>query len=210
MYFGSLVFAAESCHNNAVFEMALRHGANPNSREWWDSGSDTLLIHAASEGNLAHAKMLLRYGADVKARGSMKQTALINSVIGRPPHQREMLALLLDAGADINATDECGSALTELADDWRNNLPLIHFLLARGANPDARDDRQRTALFFAVGRGNLEHARELLSHGADVNATDRYGITPYCLTGEPGPMRRLLRKAGAKPKRKSLPRAYWS
>lgn len=215
VFYGSLVYAAELCHNDAVFEMALQHGADPDSH-LWNAKSDTLLMKAASEGNVAYTKLLLHCGAKVDARGDMEITALLKTALDKVPHRREVIQLLLDAGADINATMENGrgikdgNVITLLADEPGENLPLIHLLLERGASVDDRDARQRTALFFAVGRNNIAVVRELLSHGANVNATDKDGVTPYSVADKPGPMRRLLRKAGAKPSGKPMPPDYWS
>ena len=65
-----------------------------------------------------------------------------------------------------------------------NHLPgLFDWLMARGANPNARDQRGRTALHKAVIFDAPDHAamRALLRRGAAINAKDNDGGTPLHL-----------------------------
>ena len=53
-----------------------------------------------------------------------------------------------------------------------NQTRLIEFLLAREAKLDVRDSEGRTPFLNAVAAGQVESARLLLNHGADISATD--------------------------------------
>ncbi|HLI84530.1 MAG TPA: ankyrin repeat domain-containing protein [Bryobacteraceae bacterium] len=66
--------------------------------------------------------------------------------------------------------------------------------LAAGADPDGT-----TALHWAVRGNDLKTAKALIEGGADVNAVNRYGITPIALAAMNGnaAMLRLLLDAGA-------------
>lgn len=55
------------------------------------------------------------------------------------------------------------------------DLDDVRILLAQGANPDARDEEQRTPLMLAVAEGHREMARALLEAGADPNLRDQDG-----------------------------------
>ena len=65
--------------------------------------------------------------------------------------------------------------------DWK---PLysatLKFLLQNGCPPDVPDVCRRTALTHAteIPEGNADLARILISHGADVNHRDVFGMTP--------------------------------
>lgn len=57
------------------------------------------------------------------------------------------------------------------------NLPQVELLLRNGADPNARGEFRRTALFFAVARNFTDIARELLRYGANVG-TDIVALSP--------------------------------
>ncbi|HEY7181814.1 MAG TPA: ankyrin repeat domain-containing protein [Blastocatellia bacterium] len=73
-------------------------------------------------------------------------------------------------------------------------------LLKKGADPNARNDANATALMWAST--DLEKTRLLLAHGAEVNARSDYGRTPLMIAaGRPGgaPIVKLLLDHGANP-----------
>src|SRR5262245_55093429 len=73
-------------------------------------------------------------------------------------------------------------------------------LLKKGADPNARNDANATALMWAST--DLEKTRVLLAHGAEVNARSDYGRTPLMIAaGRPGgaPIVKLLLDSGANP-----------
>src|SRR5262249_18845737 len=73
-------------------------------------------------------------------------------------------------------------------------------LLKKGADPNARNDANATALMWAST--DLEKTRLLLAHGAEVNARSDNGRTPLMLAaGRPGgaPIVKLLLDHGANP-----------
>ena len=82
-------------------------------------------------------------------------------------------ALLVQAGADVNAREEDGSTALMKARSPR----MVKFLLAHGAKVDLRGKNGVTALmnhadYFSVGEMNA-----LLAAGADANARDSHGET---------------------------------
>jgi ankyrin repeat protein len=58
-----------------------------------------------------------------------------------------------------------------------NDTALIQALLARGLDPDTRDENSATALMFAAAYGYAEMARILIDSGADVQAQSESGGT---------------------------------
>ena len=70
---------------------------------------------------------------------------------------------------------------------------LLEWMLAKGANPNARDGDGRTPLYLA----NVESAPVLLRHQADLGLTDRQGNTALHIAAEASRgMCRLLVQAG--------------
>ncbi|MEM7256580.1 MAG: ankyrin repeat domain-containing protein [Pseudomonadota bacterium] len=51
-------------------------------------------------------------------------------------------------------------------------------MMQRGIEADASPDGKPSALCYAAMQGNIEMAKLLVNHGADVNFTDRLGCTP--------------------------------
>lgn len=77
----------------------------------------------------------------------------------------------------------------------------VRSLLAGGADVNAKDNKGRTALMFAVTNMHADTAKELLEHGADVNATANDGATALMLAASSGDTKsvRALLDKGADP-----------
>jgi len=87
----------------------------------------------------------------------------------------EVVRLLLDKGADVNAKADSGwTALMGAA--WKGHLGVVKLLLEKGAKVDEGKD-DLTAIGAAAGGGHLEVVKLLLEKGADVNARDKDGST---------------------------------
>jgi ankyrin repeat protein len=128
---------------------------------------------AVDTNRLDILQILLRYGADVHARGEWNATILLNAVnVGAV----EMVQEILDHGVDVNAGDEDGrTALHRVAESCR--FEMIELLLRNNANVNACDNQGMTALLKATGKGNFEVIELLLQNNADVNASDNHGTT---------------------------------
>lgn len=93
------------------------------------------------------------------------------SAAARAGHTR-VVALLLDRGADVNATSRGMSALQE----GIGHPEVVALLVSRGASVSIRDYQGKTPLHDAGYDGAT--TRLLIEKGADVNARDRGGRTP--------------------------------
>ena len=109
----------------AMVEALLKAGAHPNG------APDTAPLHEAMKAdNLMTARLLLKAGGDPNGRmggePALFEAALLGDVQG--------LGLLLDAGADIEESDDLGRTTTMMAAS-ADNWPAVVFLLQRGAKP---------------------------------------------------------------------------
>ena len=92
-----------------------------------------------------------------------------------------MVEVLLDRGADPDATDSWGHTPLYCAanESAAGGGPVVRALVHAGANVNGRDRLQQcSALHMAARRGNVEVAEALLDCGADIEIRDRKGDTP--------------------------------
>lgn len=92
-------------------------------------------------------------------------------------HSREDLVdILLQKGADINATNVLGQTPFHLnCQRYKNILP---FLLTRGADLFAKDERGHTGLHMAAACGEIDNIKFLRSKGLDIEAVGIDKDTP--------------------------------
>ena len=126
------------------------------------------LLYAVLEGDAAAVKAMLAAGTPVESRDSEHgETALMLAV----KFNRDIItALLLGAGADVNARDAAGQ--TPLMYAGAETVPL---LLAAGAQVNTQDGAGETALIKAAGSANTAKVMALLANGADWHTLDRDG-----------------------------------
>lgn len=108
---------------------------------------------------------------------------------------------LIDAGASVNARNN--ERMTPLMFAAHGgHAPIIRHLLNRGANARARQTQNdpRTALIYAVERGNVNSVRALLRH-SNLNAQDGNGRSALTTAANLNKLNlvRMLVRAGAKP-----------
>ncbi|NIM59890.1 MAG: serine hydrolase [Candidatus Aminicenantes bacterium] len=103
-----------------------------------------------------------------------------------------LLALILQA-----KIPDTGLALIEAA--HKGDSEVVEALLDSGADINARDEQNQTALHLAAGRGHTAVVKLLLEHGADVNARNLLGRTPILVPVYRGSLDivRALLNAGA-------------
>jgi ankyrin repeat protein len=95
-----------------------------------------------------------------------------------------MLRLLVQKGADINATTVNGGTVLLWAVEKRHEMVLP--LMEIGANVNAKTDNGVTALHQAARNGHDVMARHLVEKGADVNAKTASGETALHWAAENG------------------------
>jgi ankyrin repeat protein len=79
------------------------------------------------------------------------------------------------------------------------SLGSVQALLAKGADPNAREEREQTALMWAAAEGHAEVVAALLQAGADLHAKLQSGFTPIFFAAREGHIAvvRTLLEAGA-------------
>ena len=131
---------------------------------------------------LAKVNKLLAAGADAKAANRYGVTPLYLACENANP---AMIERLLKAGADANAVSTEGeTALMTVA--RTGVVEAAKVLLDHGANVDAREEwHGQTALMWAVDEQHPAMVKELIAHGADVNAVSNVNKWERQNTAEP-------------------------
>ncbi|MGG4345471.1 ankyrin repeat domain-containing protein [Paenibacillus lautus] len=88
----------------------------------------------------------------------------------------EQVRQLLQAGANINATDEQGRTAV-MAATYRNHVGTVEALIQAGADINIRDQQLNNVFLYAGAEGMMDILRLAIEADADVTLTNRYGGT---------------------------------
>lgn len=183
-------------------QLLLRYGADIHAREMTGR---SIVAWAVTKGNLDLVRILLAHGADPNSRDI---TATANPIvcIASTKDRPDLLHLLLSAGADPNSRFNTGTTLLVDAVQ-RGRTDLAEIFLAAGANPNGKDLMGTSILLSTIRHTSLsEMGKEslislLLTHGADPNVTDSWGLTPlaHAAAADNIPLFKSLLARGADP-----------
>ena len=82
---------------------------------------------------------------------------------------------LIEAGTDINTTDETGATPLHWAAD-ASHTAIAELLISKGADVNATANDGFRPLHFAANAGSTAMAELLISEGAEINATENVGL----------------------------------
>lgn len=150
------------------------------------------LKEAIEEGDkIGLRRVLMNRAPDLNVRlGNLGMSPLLDAMHAEG-RSVEMVALLLDHGADPNfATEDGYTALHALCDytyryeyDPHVDAELAKLLVARGGKLEARDGYKLTPLLRAINCGVVAEVAALLEAGADPNAVSPSDSLPECNAG---------------------------
>jgi hypothetical protein len=133
----------------------------------------------------------------IRARGGNRGTPMHAAASAG---QANILSLFIRHGADVNDRNPRGQIPLLLASKSEDaGLEAGQFLLNHGADIDARDQEDGTAVIYAVIDGNIEVTRMLLERGAliDVRGLNGWTALHYAASGDRVRLARLLLEHGA-------------
>ena len=200
----SLLYTAVEKNLPEIAALLTSAAAEKNTTR--SAGSSDDLHRALTRGDFKTLAHLLDLGVAPDERDSEGQTLLArvcaNDYVEGPHMPTYPVAqVLIESGADVNATDRHGS--TPLINAAASGaLDLAALLLANGAQVDAATKDGQTALMIAAGKGHREITALLLEAGADPNARTRrklnnvYPLYGAVRSGDPELLKMLL-DAGA-------------
>ncbi|MGB3694723.1 MAG: ankyrin repeat domain-containing protein [Spirulinaceae cyanobacterium] len=88
----------------------------------------------------------------------------------------EMVQLLIQAGADVNAWNLDHDSNPLLMAMWSGHEDIVSLLLKAGANPNIKDNEGNSPLRLSVEEENIEMVKLLLSHGAKETIDETGGF----------------------------------
>lgn len=163
----------------AITRLLLRMGAHVDSRGAYKKR--TPLHQAASLGHAPVVRVLMEAGADATLRDSDNETPFMGMYsdtvnLDNPNDYLELSEVL-------KAMLESGVGIEDVADNaplhWAPDAATVRILMEAGANIEARNSEEVTALHWHVGNGAaIKTLSTLLHYGANVNTRDEYGQTP--------------------------------
>ena len=166
----SLAFSPKGKRAVPVMQLLVKRGANPKTlNEGFNLLHEACLNSAIPQAN--YLVKTLKFDVNAPAK---------NRLGNRPLHcafDFQMVAWLLDAGADINALNLDGETVLQNS-ALLGDLERVKFLLAKKAKVNTRDVLGRSPLSSAAASQNLDVIKALLEAGADVQLGALEGCSP--------------------------------
>ncbi|HEY6233357.1 MAG TPA: ankyrin repeat domain-containing protein [Pyrinomonadaceae bacterium] len=134
---------------------------------------ENAFVRAAQEDDLEQLTALIA-GMNVNLRDPRTHTTALEHAVRNA--NREMVQLLLNAGARVNEKNQAGETVLMMLDDDATS-DLVWDLINAGAQVNLKDDDGCTALIRAASANSLEAVKTLLEAGADVNLKSKDGRT---------------------------------
>lgn len=211
-----------------MVKLLLEYGANPNTAP---ESSGSALSH--TRNNPEMRRLLLEYGAHEEPRAMEELARLIDDnkldeleerlkqrgaldnqdvacwgegILAGPANRgnRPLIELLMRYGARVPDVSKWGRYY------YFKHTEIARLLLENGMNPNHMNWRHVTLLHDMAQEGDIEKARLLLDHGAEIDAVDEeYRSTPLGFAARWGhrEMAALLLERGADPNKSGAP---WS
>lgn len=143
-----------------------------------DSLGRSPLHWAVIQGNTTAIEALLGHGASPNSMDKEQMSSLHEVCQAPQSSQVGCARLLIDAGANVDATDSWGRTAFRIAVAFPSTgLDFVEMLIKEGAGVNVRDVYGQTPLLKSI-RGNPCTTQLLLKHGASTEARDLYGNTP--------------------------------
>lgn len=175
----ALLYALSRLNSSESIELFVKKGADIN--QCWGSQSALEVAIRAFPVNIEVVRMMI--GLISQTTGNHCDDRIEKSlpwVDWKVTENLELIQLLLDAGADINAKDPDDETTILQNSVIYGSFELVEFLLRNGAEVNIPATRRRgTPLQEAIKHQGTKTVDLLLEHGADVNAppAEEGGVT---------------------------------
>ncbi len=155
------LLAAMRCGNVVGVKTLLELGANVHTRANFSRFSHPAIHEAAPFPEIL--ELLLEYGADPNDFGDYDQSTPLFRALKSP----ESVAMLIEAGADVNYENWWGNTPLTTAIEYGASVESVAMLIEAGADVNYEDRQENTPLTKAIEYGSsVEVVRLLLKSGS--------------------------------------------
>ena len=191
-----LHYAVNGVRSEEALDIIISHGVDVNAV---NKNIQTALMIACDKRRTDLINILLNARANPNITDADGFACIHHMVV--KGCSKEALETIIKHGASVNASNRNNETALLIACK-KGNMDNINVLLNAGANIRFANDDGDTCLHYAVdGKCSKEVLEMIISHGADVNATNKDSITVLmaaCGNGRTG-LINLLLNAGANP-----------
>ena len=169
--------------NESAINVLLNAGSDPNIADDTD-GNTCLYTAVQQECCIEVLQAIIDHGANVNAKNKKNETALTLACLNK---NEDAINVLLNASADPDIADDTyGDTCLYTAVQQECCIEVLQAIIDHGANVNATDKRNGTALMTACQSGEVDKVNVLLNAGADHNIVNNLGETclHYAAYGE--------------------------
>ena len=182
-----LLFFTVRIENEKGFKMILDEKPSLNVDFYLTYTNRRIIHYVIDRGTCNMIKNLVDHGCDIDSLDDKGSSPLHNAIVSK---QTDKVLCLLKFGASVNLENRHGETALHLA-VFQSNLEVTKKLLDMGIDVNIKSKVTKvTPLHLAVNQiveKNNEIVKLLLENGADLNAGDYLGVTPFhtaCLKGD--------------------------
>ncbi|XP_064802199.1 B-cell lymphoma 3 protein homolog isoform X2 [Oncorhynchus masou masou] len=162
-------------HQAQLVGALLRAGADPGAL---DRNGQTTVHLCCEHGQQACLSVVLSHPSILTCLEVRNYEGLTPLHLAVQGGHKELVRMLLDAGADINAMDIKSGHSPLIHAVENHNMDMVHFLIENDCNVNGQSYSGNTALHSACGRGQVDTARLLLKNRADSSVKNYHNDTP--------------------------------
>ncbi|XP_055768718.1 B-cell lymphoma 3 protein homolog isoform X2 [Salvelinus fontinalis] len=162
-------------HQAQLVGALLRAGADPRAL---DRNGQTTVHLCCEHGQQACLSVVLSHPSILTCLEVRNYEGLTPLHLAVQGGHKELVRMLLDAGADINAVDIKSGHSPLIHAVENHNMDMVHFLIENDCNVNGQSYSGNTALHSACGRGQVDTARLLLKNRADSSVKNYHNDTP--------------------------------
>ena len=161
----ALMWACQERHEDAI-RVLLKAGADTNIVS--NSGWTCLMAAVCAPCSKEMLQVTIDHGADVNATNQYNYTALMWACDKK---HEDAIHVLLKAGADTNIVNSNGETCLSDAVDGHCSKEVLQAIIDHGADVNATNKYNWTALMWACHKRHEDAIRVLLKAGGDTNIT---------------------------------------